>query len=186
MLLRPTRSVLLRPLKGVRERATQQSHITAPILLPPSRPVNTIELDVSTLLPRVGWGCPVTVVIGSILLVRGHSQLKSKSFYSLGAHPASLITLCLFTICAGLFAQEPRCSVEIPAIVALSDATLVQRLGSDGFVAHSERGPAKIEGVSSDRGTRRILFVVETGKQIPSTVRKVEAEILTEILKNAR
>jgi hypothetical protein len=127
----------------------------------------------------------LTGVIGSIFVVRGHPQLDSKSFYSLGGHPASLTTLCLFTICAGLFAQEPRrCSVEIPAIVALPDATLVQRMGSDGFVVYS--GPAKIEGVSSDRGTRRILFVVETGKQIPPIVRKLEAEIVAEILKNAR
>jgi hypothetical protein len=43
MLLRPTRSVLLRLLKGVRERATQQIHLTFPSLLPPSRPVNTVS-----------------------------------------------------------------------------------------------------------------------------------------------
>jgi hypothetical protein len=43
MLLCPTRSVLLRLLKGVRERATRQSHFTAPILLPPSRSVNIVK-----------------------------------------------------------------------------------------------------------------------------------------------
>ncbi len=40
--------------------------------------------------------------------------------------------------------------------------------------------------MSSHRCPRRCLFVVETGKQVTLTVRKVEVEILEEILKNAR
>ena len=92
----------------------------------------------------------------------------------------------LLTIWAGLFAQEPRCTLVIPAIVALPDATLVQGLGREGFVARGKRGSSKVDEVISDRGPRHVLFVVETGKQVPSTVREVEGEILTEILKSAR
>lgn len=126
--------------------------------------------------------------VGSILIVLGILKLDSKKFCSL-AHPACLIglfSLFWLTICVGIFAQERPCTVEMPAIVALPDATLVQRLASDAFVAHLKKGPTRIDGVISDRGPRHILFVVETGKQVPPTVRKVEAEILTEILKNAR
>jgi hypothetical protein len=86
----------------------------------------------------------------------------------------------------GILAQEPRCVLEVPAIVALPDATLVQGLAADGFAAHDERGPAKIELVNSDRGPRRILFIVETGKQVPLEVRKIQAEILKAILELAR
>lgn len=118
--------------------------------------------------------------------MRWHSELGLKKFFWPGSHLISLTTLFLLTVCAGLFAQAPRCNVEIPAIVALPDGTLVQGLASDGFVAKGSSGPSKIDVVTSDRGPRRVLFVVETGKQVPPTVRKVEAEILEEILKNAR
>lgn len=104
----------------------------------------------------------------------------------MGVHAVSFVSWSLLTTCAGLFAQERPCTLEIPAIVALPDATLVQRLASDAFRVHVKSGPTKIDAVISDRGPRHILFVVETGKQVPSAVRKVEAEILTEIIKNAR
>ena len=51
MLLRFTRSVLLRLLKGVRERATQQSHFTPFILLPRHDAVNTVNFTVSDEFP---------------------------------------------------------------------------------------------------------------------------------------
>jgi hypothetical protein len=76
--------------------------------------------------------------------------------------------------------------VALPTIVALPNAALVQRLGTDGFVARDKNGPAKIKTVISDRGPRHVLFVVETGKQVPPAVRNVEMEILAEILKDAR
>jgi hypothetical protein len=100
-----------------------------------------------------------------------------------------LIVLAAFfslVICAALLAQEPDCTIELPAFVTMPDDSLVKGLGANSFVANDKRGPTKIELVRSDRAPRRTLFVVETGKQVPPAARKVEAEILTEILKYAR
>lgn len=127
--------------------------------------------------------------VGSILIVRERLKLDSKEFCRPTGYPVYLIgfvSLFFLTICAGSFAQEPRCTLEISAIVALPDATLVQGLGSEGFVAREKSGSSKIAAVISDRAPRHILFVVETGRRVPPTVRKVEGEILTEILKRAR
>ncbi len=70
--------------------------------------------------------------------------------------------------------------------MALPDASLVRGLAVNDFFAHGKKGPAKIVSVSTDRSPRQILFVVETGKQVPPDARKVQAEMLTEIFKNAR
>jgi hypothetical protein len=75
--------------------------------------------------------------------------------------------------------------VDFPALVELPDASLVQRLRTDGFVARTKEGPIQIKSVETDTGPRRILFVVESGKNVPAATRKLEAAILTEILSNA-
>jgi hypothetical protein len=76
--------------------------------------------------------------------------------------------------------------MELSALVTLPDATLVTRLGADGFVAHSKNGPVRIASVETDRAPRRILFLVETGKRVIPAARKLQAAILSEILSKAR
>jgi hypothetical protein len=118
--------------------------------------------------------------------MRCYLKVDTKKYCLRSARMGILAAFSLPIISAALLAQGTGCMVELPAIVVLPDASLVQRLGTGGFVAHDKSGPAKIEAVGSDRNARRILLVVETGKQVPSSARKVQAEILTEILKNAR
>jgi hypothetical protein len=92
----------------------------------------------------------------------------------------------LLLLPAAASAQESSCTLELSALVKLPNASLVQRLGVDGFAASSKKGPVRIESVETDHGPRRILFVVENGKDVPAPARKIEAAILSEILSNAR
>jgi hypothetical protein len=88
-------------------------------------------------------------------------------------------------ICVGAWAQEPTCRVELPVLVILPDGALVQRLGPEGFVGRNMKGPVPLESVETERGARRILFVVETGKHVPEAARKIEAAVISEILSKA-
>lgn len=95
------------------------------------------------------------------------------------------IALASLMICATISAQEPTCTVDLPVLVALPNASLVQKLDSYGFVARGKQGSISIESVETERGPRRILFVVEDGKHVPEAARKIEAAIITEILSKA-
>jgi hypothetical protein len=88
--------------------------------------------------------------------------------------------------CGKTFAQQQKCTVEVPAIVTLPNASLIEQLGVSSFVARDKDREISIKSVKVDRGPRRILFVVETGKRIPEAARKLEAAIILEVLANGR
>jgi hypothetical protein len=71
----------------------------------------------------------------------------------------------------------------VPVLVVLPDYSLVRDLGRESFVARDKHGAVHIDAVETHRGPRRLLFVVETGKQLSPEARKVEAEAISEILK---
>jgi hypothetical protein len=69
--------------------------------------------------------------------------------------------------------------------VVLPSGGVVNRLAAGSFVAHSKDEP-NIQSLNPDLGPRRILFVVETGKQVTPVAREVEAAVISYILTNAR
>jgi hypothetical protein len=62
----------------------------------------------------------------------------------------------------------------------------VAGLTPEAFVAHDKKGPIRIQSARVDRGPRRIVFVVENGKDITPAGRKIEAAVITHILSKAR
>ena len=62
---------------------------------------------------------------------------------------------------------------------------LVDDLTADAFVAHDKERPVRIQSVTYDRGPRRIVFVAENGN-MPAWARKIETEVIANILSKAR
>ncbi|MBZ5528778.1 MAG: hypothetical protein LAN71_12865 [Acidobacteriia bacterium] len=75
--------------------------------------------------------------------------------------------------------------MELPVLVTLPSGALVQRLGPEGFVGRGVKGPIPLESVETERGARRILFVVENAKRVPEAARKIEAAVIREIVSKA-
>jgi hypothetical protein len=82
--------------------------------------------------------------------------------------------------------QNPSCEVDVPLIIVMPDAALVRHVPADGFIAHHGGEALAIRSVDTDTGPRRIVLVVETGKNVNQAARKVEASVLGAIVTNAR
>lgn len=94
-------------------------------------------------------------------------------------------TLLIVWISTSL-AQLPPCTVDIPVNVILPDGALIRQLRVGGFVVRSKKETLPIQLLTNDIGPRRILFVVETGKNIPMPARRIETSVISEILVKAR
>lgn len=92
----------------------------------------------------------------------------------------------MFLACPAAFAQGPKCQVSVPALVVLSNASLMRNMKADDFVSLDKQRPVVVQSVRTVVAPRRILFVVETGRHLKADVRAVEAEIISEMLKSAR
>ena len=82
--------------------------------------------------------------------------------------------------------QELPCNRAIPVNVVLPNGGLIRRLPGDGFVAQDKKEPIRIQSVTTDTGPRRIVFVAEDGKPMPKAARKIESEVILDILSKAR
>lgn len=82
--------------------------------------------------------------------------------------------------------QTQPCEVDVPLNVVMPDAALVRNLAQDGLVAHHGKDVLSIRSVTVDTAARRIVLVVENGKNVNSAARKVEASVLGAIVTNAR
>lgn len=87
---------------------------------------------------------------------------------------------------ASAVGQNQRCEVDVPLNIVMPDAALVRKMPQESFVAHQGRNVLAISSVNADSGPRRIVLVVENGKNVNPAARKVEASILGEILAKAR
>ena len=63
---------------------------------------------------------------------------------------------------------------------------LVRRLPATAFVAEDKKHPLRVQSAATDRGPRRVIFVVETGKGMPAKARKGESAAISHILSKAR
>ena len=95
----------------------------------------------------------------------------------------SLVIMWLVA-CGAAAGQEQPCTVDIPTVVVMPDYGLVRKLGPEAFVAHDKHRPIRVESVETYRGSRRVLFIVDTAKSNPAEVRKIEAEVISEILES--
>ena len=95
------------------------------------------------------------------------------------------IGVTALSLCAIAKAEEHGCTLEIPAIVVLPDYNLVRELGPSAFTLQGKHGSGTVTSVETRSGPRRILFVVETGKQVPAAAKKIEFDVISAILANA-
>jgi len=75
--------------------------------------------------------------------------------------------------------------VELAANVILPDGRLVRGLQRDHLVALAKKDRLKIESITQDAGPRRVLFVLDTGRDLPREARKSEVEVASYILAQA-
>jgi len=91
----------------------------------------------------------------------------------------------LFFIASAAGQTQP-CEVDVPLNIVMPDAALVRNVPQDGFAAHRGSDVLAIRSVSADTASRRIVLVVENGKNVNLAARKVEASMLGAIVRNAR
>jgi hypothetical protein len=82
--------------------------------------------------------------------------------------------------------QNQPCELDIPLNIVMPDVALVRNMHQDGFIAHRGGEVLPIRSVNEDTAPRRIVVVVENGKNVNPGARKVEVSILGVIVKNAR
>ena len=82
--------------------------------------------------------------------------------------------------------QTQPCELDIPLNIVMPDLALVRNMHQDGFIAHRGSEVLPIRSVNEDTASRRIVVVVENGKNVNPGARKVEVSILGAIVKNAR
>jgi hypothetical protein len=61
----------------------------------------------------------------------------------------------------------------------------VNNLGSDAFVVKEHGRPVPIRAVKTVGGPRRIVFVVDTGKEVPPLALQIEAAVISDIVSKA-
>lgn len=94
--------------------------------------------------------------------------------------------LCALTFCDSARSQQNSCPpVELPVNVILPDGKLVRGLQRDHLVALAKKDRLKIESVNQDLGPRRILFVLDTGRDLSRDGRKAEAAAAANIVEKA-
>jgi len=99
------------------------------------------------------------------------------------------IVLCVFMAwaCTGLGEQkQTSCAINIPMNVVAHDGKLLRGLSADQFTTESRHKGSKILRVRDDSRPRRILLLVETGPRVSQKIRNVEADVLRDMLSEAR
>lgn len=128
----------------------------------------------------------------------------------LGVMTSVVTTLSLLAIslCTSAFAQVPACTRQLSVVIPdmpslrnegvdvtvriLEKSVIMPRgvgdsdLTASDVSAHAKKRPVTIRSLAVDRGPRRIVFVVENGKRINATARRIEAAVLAGIVSKAR
>lgn len=95
-------------------------------------------------------------------------------------------SFALLFLSANAAGQNHPCEVDVPLNIVTPDAALVRHMPQDGFVVHHGRDVLAIRSVNADSAPRRIVLVVENGRNVNPAARKVEASLLGTIVRNAR
>src|SRR5438552_15131417 len=109
----------------------------------------------------------------SVGCIRGIEELGKCQMAKLSVfviYATSLV--CALSLCEPARTQQVSCTpVELPVNVILPDGRLVRGLQRDHLVALAKKDRLKIESITQDAGPRRILFVLDTGRDLPSEAR---------------
>jgi hypothetical protein len=97
-----------------------------------------------------------------------------------------LLTFGLLFFSARAPGQDRPCEVDLPVNIVMPDAALVRHVPQGGFIAQHGHDLLVIRSVQPDTAPRRIVLVVENGKNVNPAARKVEASVLSAIVTNAR
>jgi hypothetical protein len=92
----------------------------------------------------------------------------------------------LFFFSVSTVAQNQSCDVDVPVNVVMPDAALLRNIPQEGFIAHRGKDVLAIRSVDADTTPRRIVLVVENGKNVDAAARKLEANILSAVVTNGR
>jgi hypothetical protein len=94
--------------------------------------------------------------------------------------------LCVGSLCESTLAQQGPCPLaEVEVNVILPDGRLIRGLKSDNLVAQVKHDKLKIDSISYDTGPRRILFVLDTGRDLPRDAKRAEAEVISYVISQA-
>lgn len=109
---------------------------------------------------------------------------------------AKIILSLVLVATAGAAIAQPNtvpCAIDIPVNVVVPDGRLIRGLKTDQFVAQTNHGPLRVVAATDDSGPRRILLVLETGgkvvqtgRDVPQSVRSAESSIVADMLSEAR
>lgn len=93
--------------------------------------------------------------------------------------------LCAFLTHRLVLAQQPTCVAEVDANVVLPDGRLIRGLQREDLAAHVKRETVRINSIIRETGPRRILFMLDTGSDLPRDAKKAEAEVASYIVAQA-
>jgi hypothetical protein len=82
--------------------------------------------------------------------------------------------------------QNQPCEIEVPVNIVMPNLGLARNVSPDGFVARHGSDVLDIRSITEDTASRRIVLVVENGRNINPAARKVEASVLRALVTNAR
>ncbi len=94
--------------------------------------------------------------------------------------------LLLFFFSASTVAQNQSCDVDVPVNVVMPDAALLRNIPRDAFIARHGKDVLTIRSVVADTAPRRIVLVVENGKNVNPAAHKLETSVLRAIVTNGR
>ncbi len=98
----------------------------------------------------------------------------------------SVWMVCICCICANARTQQNSCAqAEVAVNAILPDGKLIRGLQRDNLVADTKAGKIQIDSVTRDTGPRRILFVLDVGRDLPHDARKAQAEIVSYVVSGA-
>jgi hypothetical protein len=92
----------------------------------------------------------------------------------------------LFFFSASLVGQNRPCDSDVLVNIVMPDGGLVRDVQADAFIARRGTESVIILSVDLDAGPRRIVFVIDNGKNVNPAARRVEAAVLRGIVDNAR
>lgn len=96
-----------------------------------------------------------------------------------------IFTFCIFAVCAG--AQQQACKgVVVPATITFRDGKPVPGVEAKTLKARIGRRSADVMAAAPDTGARRLVLVIDTGKEVNKDGWRVAMTMSNTIVNNAR
>ncbi len=99
--------------------------------------------------------------------------------------PIRFLILLFLGTTAGAWSQQ-SCRVDLPVGIVDKDGILLDGLTAQDITVHIHKQNLTIESVTTDSGSRRVLFVVDTSRLLPPEARKVGPALANYVTSNAR